>query len=176
MAATCGTAAKARSVWMRIGTPASSRNCLGAVEDEWPAAIRVPRPAAGRITNTRINTGVYQLWSACNRSAAGSGARAGSFQPGKSRHDPGSRHSQCPPRRRVCLRRSLSGRVTLDCGHARLSLAPVTALSGNEGPLSAACPMGNAGSPHRRLSPIPGLSSSGSAASSLLRSVSQVEH
>src|SRR5277367_6159770 len=61
MAATRGTSANARKVWMRIGTPASSRNCLGAMDGEWPAVIRVPRPAAGRITNTRINRGVYQL-------------------------------------------------------------------------------------------------------------------
>src|SRR5271157_2125438 len=69
MAVTWGTSANARSVWMRIGTPASSRNCLGAVNDEWPAVIRVPRPAAGRITYTRINKGVYQLKSSYGRVA-----------------------------------------------------------------------------------------------------------
>src|SRR5581483_9067565 len=56
MPETRGTARKARREWSRMGMPRSSMNCLGALPFELtPAvaeAIRVPIPAAGRITNT----------------------------------------------------------------------------------------------------------------------------
>jgi hypothetical protein len=55
---TRGTAAKARKLWTRIGRPCKARNCLGAFGVAWPGAMRVPMPAAGRITKTRINLGV----------------------------------------------------------------------------------------------------------------------
>src|SRR5215472_2924318 len=41
---------------MRMGTPSSERNCFGC-----GPAIRVPRPAAGRIANTCITRRVYIL-------------------------------------------------------------------------------------------------------------------
>src|ERR1051325_346091 len=54
---TCDTDANLRSVWMRIGTPSNSVNCLeaeGVTRALLAAAIRVPRPAAGMITITLI--------------------------------------------------------------------------------------------------------------------------
>ena len=51
-------AANLRSVWTRMGTPPSSLNCLvGAFFLDFAAeagAMRVPRPAAGTMTNTFI--------------------------------------------------------------------------------------------------------------------------
>src|SRR5579859_3631264 len=58
MEVTRRTSAKARSEWIRIGTPSSERNCFGC-----GPAIRVPRPAAGRIANTCITRRVYNLAS-----------------------------------------------------------------------------------------------------------------
>src|SRR5271156_6340799 len=49
-----------------MGVPRNSRNCLGAPGVAFPAAIRVPRPAAGRMTKTRIGTGVYRELGADN--------------------------------------------------------------------------------------------------------------
>src|SRR5580704_14727976 len=59
MAVTRSTEAKARREWMRIGRPLRARNCLG-----WGPAMRVPKPAAGRITKTCITGEVYNhlLW------------------------------------------------------------------------------------------------------------------
>src|ERR1700678_345373 len=54
MAVTRSTAAKARSEWIRMGSPLRARNCLGC-----GPAMRVPRPAAGRITKTCITGEVY---------------------------------------------------------------------------------------------------------------------
>ena len=55
-ASTRGTARNARTDLTSTGTPPISKNCFGATVDAPPAAIRVPIPAAGRITNTRITS------------------------------------------------------------------------------------------------------------------------
>src|SRR5580698_10901395 len=68
MASTRFSARNARRQCTRTGIPAMERNCLGVdgppgrpTEGPLPADILVPIPAAGRITNTRIESGVYKI-------------------------------------------------------------------------------------------------------------------
>jgi len=60
-ASTRGTARNAFTERTSTGTPPTSRNCFGAAVDAPPAAIRVPIPAAGRMTKTRITCEVYKI-------------------------------------------------------------------------------------------------------------------
>ena len=62
MQLTRGTAAKARRQCTRMGTPQSEK-LLGRIGGGMAGSHRVPIPAAGRTTKTRINSGVYRLES-----------------------------------------------------------------------------------------------------------------
>src|SRR5579883_1006929 len=62
ISATRSEAANLRTVWIRIGEPSSSMNCLRLVPafSADPFPMRVPRPAAGNMTAIRIDLRFYR--------------------------------------------------------------------------------------------------------------------
>ena len=56
---TDGQCRNLRMVWIRMGAPSSSMNCLRLVPD-FSRPMRVPKPAAGRMTETFMRTTIVR--------------------------------------------------------------------------------------------------------------------